>query len=56
MIMEEAIVSRNGFILKTPIHSICLHGDTPNSVEISKQICILLQTMVINQNSLPELF
>ena len=56
MIMEEAIVSRNGFILKTPIHSICLHSDTPNSVEISKQICILLQTMGINQNSLPELF
>ena len=27
-----------------------------NSVEISKQICILLQTMGINQNSLPELF
>jgi len=56
MIMEEAIVSRNGLILKTPIHSICLHSDTPNSVEISKQICILLQTMGINQNSLPELF
>ena len=56
IITEEAIISQNGLILKTPIHSICLHSDTPNSVEISKQICILLQSMNINQKTLPELF
>ena len=56
MITEKAIISRNGLILKTPFHSICLHSDTPNSVEISKQICILLQSMNIKQKTLPELF
>ena len=56
MITEKAIISRNGLILKTPFHSICLHSDTPNSVEISKQICILLQSMNIEQKTLPELF
>jgi len=56
MIMEKAIISRNGLILKTLFHSICLHSDTPNSVEISKQICILLQSMNIEQKTLPELF
>ena len=56
MITERAIISRNGLILKTPFHSICLHSDTPNSVEISKQICILLQSMNIEQKTLPELF
>ena len=29
MLAEEGIVTRNGKILPTPIHSICLHGDGP---------------------------
>ena len=37
-------------------HSICLHSDTPNSVEISNQICILLHSMEVQQLTLPELF
>ena len=56
MIAEEAIVSRSGKKLSTPFHSICLHSDTPNSVEISQQICILLHSMGIQQQPLPELF
>jgi len=56
MIAEEAIVSRSGKKLPTPFHSICLHSDTPNSVEISQQICILLHSMGIQQQPLPELF
>jgi UPF0271 protein len=56
MITEEAIVSRSGKKLSTPFHSICLHSDTPNSVEISQQICILLHSMGIQQQPLPELF
>jgi UPF0271 protein len=56
MIAEEAIVSRSGEKLSTPFHSICLHSDTPNSVEISQQICILLHSMGIQQQPLPELF
>ncbi len=56
MIEEKAIISRSGKSLPTTFHSICLHSDTPNSVEISKQICILLHSMELQQQTLPELF
>lgn len=56
MIEEKAIISRSGKKLHTTFHSICLHSDTPNSVEISNQICILLHSMGVQQQTLPELF
>ena len=56
MIEEKAIVSRAGKKFPTTFHSICLHSDTPNSVEISNQICILLHSMGVKQKTLPELF
>ena len=56
MIKEKAIISRSGKKLPTTFHSICLHSDTPNSVEISSQICILLHSMGVQQQTLPELF
>ena len=48
--------SKTGDTLKTDIHSICVHSDTPNSIEISEQICILLEEMKIKQVTLPEFF
>ena len=56
MLIQEGIISRNGNTLKTNIHSVCVHSDTPNSVEISEQICILLHEMKINKAALPEFF
>tara|TARA_B100000900_G_scaffold203429_1_gene172514 strand:+ start:4460 stop:5230 length:771 start_codon:yes stop_codon:yes gene_type:complete len=56
MIEEKAIITRSGKKLPITIHSICLHSDTPNSVEISNQICTLLDSMGIQQQTLPELF
>ena len=56
MLIQEGIISRNGNTLKTKIHSVCVHSDTPNSVEISEQICILLHSMGVQQQTLPELF
>ena len=56
MIEEKSIISRSGKKLPTTFHSICLHSDTPNSVEISNQICILLHSMEVQQLTLPELF
>ena len=56
MIEEEAIISRSGKKITATFHSICLHSDTPNSVEISNQICILLHSMGVQQQTLPELF
>ena len=54
--VEKSIISRSGKKLPTAFHSICLHSDTPNSVEISNQICILLRSMGVQQQTLPELF
>ena len=56
MLIQEGIISRNGNTLKTNIHSVCVHSDTPNSVEISEQICILLHEMKIKKAALPEFF
>ncbi len=56
MIKQKAIISRSGKKFPTTIHSICLHSDTPNSVEISDQICILLHSIGVQQQTLPELF
>ena len=56
IIQKEGIISRSGLLLPTKIHSICLHSDTPNSVEISKKISILLNSMSISQNKLTDIF
>ena len=56
MLIQGGIISRNGDTLKTNIHSVCVHSDTPNSVEISEQICILLHEMKIKKVALPEFF
>ena len=55
IIHKGSIISRSGLLLPTKIHSICLHSDTPNSIEISKQICILLNSMSISQSKLIDL-
>ena len=56
IIHKGSIISRSGLLLPTKIHSVCLHSDTPNSVEISKHISILLNSMNISQNKLTDLF
>ena len=56
MIEEKAIISRSGKKIPTTLHSICLHSDTPHSVEISHKLCILLHSMGVQQQTLPELF
>ena len=40
MLIQGGIISRNGDTLKTNIHSVCVHSDTPNSVEILSLIHI----------------
>ena len=56
MLIQGGIISRNGDTLKTNIHSVCVHSDTPNSVEILEQICILLREMKIKKAALTEFF
>lgn len=38
MISEGAILTVSGKWLKTPIHSICVHSDTPSAVEIGRAL------------------
>ena len=38
MLNEGAIRTLSGKWLKTPIHSICVHSDTPSAVEIARSL------------------
>ena len=56
MLIQGGIISSNGETLKTNIHSVCVHSDTQNAVEIIEQICILLHDMKIQEAVLPDFF
>ena len=56
MLTQGGIISRNGDTLKTNIHSVCVHSDTQNAIEIIEQICILLREMKIKKAALTEFF
>ncbi len=43
MLEEGAIVTRSGARLKTPIDSICVHGDTPGAVAIARELRAALE-------------
>jgi len=38
MVMEGAIITMTGKRLKTPIDSICVHGDSPNAVAMARAV------------------
>jgi UPF0271 protein len=38
MISRSAIITHTGKEIKTKIDTVCLHGDTPNAVNIAKEI------------------
>ena len=56
MLTQGGVISRNGDTLKTNIHSVCVHSDTQNAIEIIEQICILLREMKIKKAALTEFF
>jgi UPF0271 protein len=43
MLEMGAIVTENGALLKTPIDSICVHGDTPHAVDIARELRAALE-------------
>lgn len=43
MIAEGALISASGRRLKTPIDSICVHGDTPHAVEMARRLRAALE-------------
>jgi UPF0271 protein len=38
MVSDQAVVSASGKVIKMPIDTICVHGDTPGAVAIARQI------------------
>ena len=43
MLSEGAITTEGGGLLPTPIDSICVHGDTPQAIDIAKQLRAALE-------------
>ena len=44
MLKAGGVVTRSGKILPTPIHSICVHGDSPGAVAIARALRDQLKT------------
>lgn len=44
MLESGGLVSQNGKLLQTAIHSICVHGDTPNAADNARQLRAALQS------------
>jgi 5-oxoprolinase (ATP-hydrolysing) subunit A len=38
MVSDQAVVSASGKVLKMPVDTICVHGDTPGAVAIARQV------------------
>ena len=43
MVTDQAVVSASGKVIKMPIDTICVHGDTPGAVQIARQVRNLLE-------------
>jgi UPF0271 protein len=42
MVQERAIFAASGKVIKVPVDTVCIHGDTPGAVEIAKTIRAVL--------------
>jgi UPF0271 protein len=43
MVNDQAVVSASGKVIKMPIDTICVHGDTPGAVAIARQVRTVLE-------------
>ncbi|HAB38539.1 MAG TPA: LamB/YcsF family protein [Rhodobacteraceae bacterium] len=43
MVKSQAIITASGKLIKTPIDSICCHGDTPKAVDIAASVRLALE-------------
>ena len=55
MIDAGGIVSASGKVLKTPFHSICVHGDNAHAVDTAKALLLALQQQGHELMSLPDI-
>ena len=56
MLEKKSIKSRTGLEIYTKFDSVCIHSDTPNSVNICNEICLMLSSMGIQQKKLTDFF
>jgi len=54
MLDADGIVARSGKVLPTPMHSICVHGDTPGAVENARCLRAALEGRGWQLTGLPE--
>lgn len=55
MLEAGGIVAQSGKVMKTPMHSICVHGDTPGAVESARQLAATLSAAGWDLRPLPEM-
>jgi UPF0271 protein len=55
MLEAGGIVARSGKVMKTPMHSICVHGDTLGAVDSARQLAAALQAAGWQLLPLPEI-
>ncbi len=48
MVQDRAIVAASGKIIKVPVDTVCIHGDTPGAVDIARSIRQALQEQNID--------
>ena len=47
MVNDQAVVSASGKVLKLPVDTICVHGDTPGAVQFARELRLALHQMGI---------
>ena len=55
MIEAGDVVSTSGKVLKTPFHSICVHGDNAHAVDTAKALLQALQAQEHKFMTLPDI-
>ena len=56
MVTSGEVVARSGKVIKVEVDTICVHGDTPTSVEVAKAVRAGLERAGIEVVGLPEMF
>ncbi len=54
MLDRGGIVARSGLCLPTPMHTLCVHGDTPGAVDTARQLRAALQAAGVHLTGLAE--
>ena len=48
MVQDQAVISISGKVIKMPVDTVCIHGDTPGAVEIARKVRSALEAQNIH--------